>query len=312
MSYYINSTDQYHKNDIDSLGWELTVCNSLEAENTPIRSILLNNETFGIQLFKFLKKYFDLKSISNILEVGGGYGFLMRDFFKFNDKVNSVMIDISEFLINKQKETLKGYDAVFLNRDIFEFGTDYFKNFEFIVLNENAGDFTTVCNINPKIISLPEDKITPVEKRIQRYFKEYSLERDFDKPFNFNIGIMELLEKMCISRVKNIFISEHSCEAEVPHEYSEYIDITSSKNPERILLKGHDEYTIKFSYLEAVAEKYNYKVIKGPFMDFIKINKSERINTILRSGLAVDDHEIIRHFIHDLIKYEYLLLINDK
>ncbi len=47
MSIHINSTEQYHINEMESLGWELTVCNMLQDEESPIRSILKKDQTLG-------------------------------------------------------------------------------------------------------------------------------------------------------------------------------------------------------------------------------------------------------------------------
>ena len=71
-----------------------------------------------------------------------------------------------------------------------------------------------------------------------------------------NIGAIETLEKLCTAGIPYIYLGEHSCEASVPEGLRSLIRIESTGNPERISLAGHDEYTIKFSYLQQVAHAF--------------------------------------------------------
>ncbi|MFB3925339.1 MAG: hypothetical protein ACE14T_04735, partial [Syntrophales bacterium] len=50
------SSHNYHLNDLDSLGWELTVCNSLHPEKSPCRSVLKRSRSYGAALFDFLSR----------------------------------------------------------------------------------------------------------------------------------------------------------------------------------------------------------------------------------------------------------------
>ena len=85
----------------------------------------------------------------------------------------------------------------------------------------------------------------------------------------------------------------------------------SDGNPRRITLKGHDEYTIKFSYLQKIAAHLGYKTIRGPFADYIVPNPHGELKASLATrGLYSDNEEVICHFISDLYEYEYLILIN--
>jgi hypothetical protein len=105
-------------------------------------------------------------------------------------------------------------------------------------------------------------------------------------------------------------MGEHSCEATVPEPYRSLLSVSPSHQPERIRLKGHDEYTVKFSCLEKVATFYRYSTRRGPFADFLEIEWSDRLRRLMASpSLADDESEIIRHFVEDLYKYEYVLLI---
>jgi len=53
-NYTLNTTRSYHTDRLNSLGWELTVCNALHAEGTPIRKILARDGSFGHLLYDHL------------------------------------------------------------------------------------------------------------------------------------------------------------------------------------------------------------------------------------------------------------------
>jgi hypothetical protein len=73
---------------------------------------------------------------------------------------------------------------------------------------------------------------------------------------------------------------------------------------------GHDEYTIKFSYLQQVARALNYRNIRGSLADFLTFNMTDNLLFILSSGGRYsDEDEMICQFVEDLYKYEYLILI---
>ena len=54
MSFFLNQTERYHKNDLENLMWEGTVCNTIETESSHLRQILVNNGSYGEQLFDYL------------------------------------------------------------------------------------------------------------------------------------------------------------------------------------------------------------------------------------------------------------------
>jgi hypothetical protein len=82
--------------------------------------------------------------------------------------------------------------------------------------------------------------------------------------------------------------------------------------PERIPLKKHDEYTIKFSHLQKLARAHGYRVVRGQFVDFLPLNCSDKVRTALRLTTPFSaEQEIIQQFVYDLFKYEYMVLISD-
>jgi len=74
LKYYINSTADYHQHDLNSLGWELTVCNSLEPVNSPCRKILTLPLSFGEHLYNFLKEIIPFNNLRSILRMRRRHG----------------------------------------------------------------------------------------------------------------------------------------------------------------------------------------------------------------------------------------------
>jgi hypothetical protein len=135
----------------------------------------------------------------------------------------------------------------------------------------------------------------------------------FAEEENINIGAMVLLENICQAGVKYIYLSEHSCEATMPAHLKPYINFESAGIPEKIALKGHNEYTIKFSYLQKIAETCDYKIKRGPIADFLPLDLNDKVMTALRLATPFNaQQEIIRQFVYDLYKYEYMIFFKGK
>ncbi len=308
--YRLSTTDDYHRGDLATLGWELTVCNSLYPADTPVRRILEYNASYGHLLYDHLRRFMPLEQMRSILEIGGGYGYLMKDFLTRNSKFRACMVDIAPVLLARQEETLAGHDVVYRLENAMETDLAILKGHELAILNENLGDFPTLVGADRRIMddqSLSGPDM--VATKIRHFFDVYGLAWP-EAEFNLNIGAMEMVERLCSAEIPFIFIGEHSCEAKVPPSLEPYIDIQSDGNPRRIPLKGHDEYTIKFSHLQRIAEHHGYKTARGPFADYIVPNLTERLKAILASkGLYSDNEEVIYHFVGDLYEYEYLVLV---
>lgn len=308
--YTLNSTNDYHVNQLNSLGWELTVCNALYPEKTPIRKMLAMDDSFGHLLYGYVSQFVPLEGIRNVIEIGGGYGFLMKDFLDKNRSLRAHMIDLSPFLLGRQKEILREFNVSFKEEDFLETDPVMLAGFDLAIMNENLGDFPTLVNLGRDIFARLKERNDPELRRAIRIFERYGLERLGGEAFNLNIGALEAVEKLCASGVPYIYLGEHSCEASTPEALRPFMGIESTGNPERISLKGHDEYTIRFSYLQQIAHAYNYTSIRGPFADFIAVPMTDELRLILASGGRYSDEaEMICHFVEDLYKYEYLILM---
>jgi hypothetical protein len=309
MKYFINSTADYHQYDLNSLGWELTVCNCLEPVNSPCRRVLSSPSSFGQHLYNFLKEIIPFDNIRTVLEIGGGMGYLTRDFLNLNKKLRIKMIDISPYLLAKQKEILRSFDVDFELTDILAVPSKLLSGFDLAVMNENMGDLPTLV-IQEEKKNVSGSNIDGVLERLEYLNKKYDLPLGSNESEHINIGAIETVEKLCLAGIQYIYLSEHSCEAVVPEQMKPYIFFQPSGSPEMISLKGHKEYTVKFSYLQKIAEMLNYKTRRGAFADFLPLNFNDKVKTALRLVAPInDEQEIIRQFVHDLYKYEYLILI---
>ncbi|HPL62435.1 MAG TPA: class I SAM-dependent methyltransferase [Syntrophales bacterium] len=304
MSFY-HSTRDYHLRDLKTLGWELTVCNSLQPQDSPCRAVLKRGNSYGNLLYDFLDRLLPMESVGKVLEIGGGYGYLMRDFLNRNSRLQACMLDISPALLNRQRENLKPFPVRYRQEDFLETDTASLGEFDLAILNENLGDFPVLANIENKSPGCSPD--APA-REVKRIFDMYGLEEPSSGPFNFNLGAAQAVEKLCSSGIRYLFLSEHSCEAAAPGICAR-LRVRSTGMPERISLYGHAEYTVKFSHLQKIAARFGYASMRGPLADFIEPDFTPGLIFIITSGATVrDEHEIIRQFVEDLYQYEYLVL----
>ncbi|MEE9911165.1 MAG: class I SAM-dependent methyltransferase [Deltaproteobacteria bacterium] len=309
MGYILNTTDDYHIHKLKSLGWELTVCNALYPKNSPCRKALKSNASFGEHLFNFLSRMVPLTTLKTVLEVGGGLGYLMKDFLTLAPNLQATMLDISPFLLQKQKETLAGISVHFREMDFLKMTASELRPFDLAILNENLGDFPTLVYEQNQPGEHDPGTIRSLNK-IADYEEEYSLE--FKRTENINIGALEVMERLCGASIPYIYLSEHSCEASMNHPSFPHLKFEAAGVPERINLQGHAEFTIKFSHLETIARAFHYKVFRGQYIYILPIDFNDKVKAALRSSTPLtDEQEIIQHFVYDLYKYEYMILIQD-
>jgi hypothetical protein len=237
----------------------------------------------------------------------------MKDFLEKDVTLRACMLDISPVLMEKQRETLTAFPVEFREEDFLETQTSHLSGFDLAIMNENLGDFPSLINLSVQMFERQIDDNDPVLKWVKELFKKYSLDRPQGEAFNLNIGAIEALEKLCDAKIPYIYVGEHSCEASVSKEMRSFFQIKSTGNPERIGLAGHDEYTIKFSYLEKVGAFHGYTAIRGPFADFLPVALTDEAKyALMYGGHYSDEAEMMSQFVEDLYKYEYLILIKER
>ncbi len=307
--HFLNKTDDYHKHKLDSLGWEVTISAMLENPQSPCRSILKRDDSFGNLLYDLLKKAIPMGMISSIIEIGGGFGWLMRDFLMRNNKLCATMIDLSPFLLHLQRGTLQEFDVQFIEEDFFEIDDSALSGTDLAILNEVVGDFPTACEVPSSMLIECSDTEDMLFQEIRRIYNCYKLVPPIRKCFGVNLGAIKAIERLCTAGIPYIYMSEHSCEARPPEALKGLIELEPTGDPERIRLRGHDEYTIRFSDLERVASYFGYTSKRGQYIDFIEpVIEGDVPFIMCLDSSKVDRYEIIRQFIEDLVKYEYLVL----
>jgi hypothetical protein len=313
MPYEMNDTTDYHLHELDTLGWELTVCNALDPPDSPCRRVLKRNDSYGNHLFDYLSRFIPMHSLRKILEIGGGYGYLMRDFLYKNMPMQATMLDLSPFLLQRQRQTLSPWSVSFIHADVMDVPIRDLQSFDLAILNEFLGDLPTLVDVPPDVLTSSRENTDRLLERARNIFHRYALELPGDGPGNINIGALIVLEKLCFAGVPFIFMSEHSCETSAPAPLQRDRQCRPTGSPQRIRLKGHDEFTIRFSDLEKMARAFQYRIIRGPFADFLAFDLTDKIRYIMAANSSrTDEHEIIRHFIDDLYQYEYLILVRGK
>ena len=310
MGYEYHSTTAYHTRVINTLGWELTLCNALEPQDSPCRTLLEHPASYGALLHGFLSPFLPPQRAHSIIEIGGGYGFLMRDFLGRQDFERIVMVDVAPFLIEQQKKTIPCRGIEYRCEDFLETPGQCLDGLDIAIMNENLGDFPTLTGLDSNRLDQSPEDLSPLEREAARYRAIYGLRSPGKTDYTMNIGALCALEKLCLAEIPLIYVAEHSCEAQLPDALRGFMTLRASGNPERIALYGHSEFTIRFSDLEAMSRSLGYAVRRGPIADFLPWKRCKSIISKLRSPVAINDQdEIVRQFIGDLYQYEYLVLI---
>jgi hypothetical protein len=307
--HFLSTTNGYHEHELDSLVWEITLSSMLEDPRSLCRGVLGKADSFGNLLYDYLATVIPMDRMRHLIEIGGGYGYLMRDFLRRNNTFCATMIDLSPFLLARQQETLREFEVQFIEGDFFGIDDSVLSSIDMAILNEVIGDFPTVCEIQRDMLFESPDPGDQLLGDVRRIYNSYQIALPVKERFTVNLGAIQALEKLCTARIPYIYISEHSCEACVPKQLTGLLELTPTGDPERIKLHGHNEYTIRFSDLERVAASFGYSSMRGQYIDFIKPEIKDDVEFILHLGSSkIDRHEIIRQFIEDLVKYEYLVL----
>ena len=288
----VNDTSEYYRSGEPSLFYEITISQCLSHIESPYTETLFSKKTFGYIVSEFLKSRILPPKI--VVECGGGYGSLMKDFLKHFVPDKVFMVDISGRLLNIQRESLKNFKNVeFVNANIFDFLADFGENIDIFICNEVMGDLETITDIK------------------KSNFKNiYSVDLSYlPEIFNFNSGAVKLLEFLN-GKVSAAFLSEHSSTYTIPEKFKDILeDEKKDFSPRRIELKGHAEYTVNFQMLAEIAEKMGFNVYREHFLDFLPLKKDKLVEFVLSSkSHQTELHEIIFEFYNHVKEYEFLFL----
>ncbi|TLN24025.1 class I SAM-dependent methyltransferase, partial [bacterium] len=147
----LNNTEHFYRGDSPSLLWEMTVCQSLADPAGSYAKTLERPEPYGAKVARLLGERFGLSAGLSVMEVGGGYGTLMKEFAKALSPSSITMLDISPRFLDMQREALKDLGGIsFINADVLQWLAGCEKEFDLLISNENIGDFEAVDGLDAK------------------------------------------------------------------------------------------------------------------------------------------------------------------
>lgn len=297
-----HSTYDYHKNFSIDLLSEYTICESFSSIDSPYMAAIKDAKAYGSLIGDFLVSKGLLRSGSTLLEGGGGYGTLMRGLMEsHSDLVKNVfMIDLSLFLLNKQRKNLLPWmDKIFfIQGNINEIIDSIKTNVDFIILNEMIGDLDMLIDISSSNL-----------QNAARVVKKYELDIPENESFNFNIGAIRLVEAICKKNIP-VLITEHSSDPIIP-DAMDYLSkgLECDSYPREIRLYRHSEYTIRFSHLIKVARVLGKEILTGPLTDIVGIKKSNEMKFIFTSrACSTEKQEIIYEILDHIREYRWLII----
>ena len=309
----LNETSAFYKGSDASLFWEMTICQSLSDRASPYMGALREAFTFGELLMARLYDSISLGSKPHIIEVGGGYGTLMRSILPLLPTCKVTMVELSPRFADLQRRVLSGFPlGEVIEGDIFEVLRREHLEASLFISNENIGDFPTAEGLRADEISRIVEKGVfddSVEGRAARLISRYNLHMpDDNDPFAFNLGALEYVE-LLKGRAETVFLSEHSADIELGSPWSDFLTPTATGRPRRISLKGHAEYSIRFGDLESAALAEGWQVAGFPQMERLKVRDDAGARFMAVTECVGNERsEIIHEFLNHVKEYECLIL----
>jgi hypothetical protein len=189
-----------------------------------------------------------------------------------NKGLQVAMLDVSPYLLQMQRHTLRQTGVHFIEANIMDVHSRELQSYDMAILNENLGDLPTLVGVSRKVFTSSSHDRDPILAQVRTLFDRYAIDAPEGERSNVNIGALLVLEKLCCAGIPFVFMSEHSCEAVAPESLQRYIRRLPTGNPERIRLRGHHEYTIRFTDLDKIARALQYRVVRGFFADFLEFD----------------------------------------
>ncbi|MBN2706840.1 MAG: SAM-dependent methyltransferase [Deltaproteobacteria bacterium] len=326
----LNLTSSYYTGDHPSLLWEMTVCQSLGDGDGAFAETLQRPQAYGRRLAEFLLERDLPANCGKLVEVGGGYGTLMAALLEVICPQSVTMVDISPRLLALQQQRLSPYQAEFHCQDIFTWLEDHrHASAELIILNEVIGDLPSITEISKKTLQsllmrsdlkrradsgrLDQLDETQLLLECARLITAYGLDlAELPECFNFNYGALLVLEMLARTNIKRALITEHGCDTVLPYPFSLYSAISppvSNRNPRRIRLKDHDEYSIRFDHLEKTAQGLNFTVQRFHLFELLQMRFDDEIHDLLQGRRPTSEkQEIFLEFYEHAAEYQGLYL----
>lgn len=300
---FVSDTSKYYeeiKDPEERMDDEITVSHILRFRNSFTRYGL----PFGSLLAKNLMDRGLLKEGARVLEVGPGLGDLAEQFCKEAKPKEYKFLDISPKIIDFLKARFSGKAYGFMVGNFLEMGIR--KRYNTVICNEVLSDLPTIVRFNPKSAGGKGG----IYRDALRMVKKYDLRAKGES--NFNYGAIKFLEvsNKILERDGIVFISEQDSECKGGMGW-----------PEKIRVYGHNEYTIKMSWLEQVAKKLMFAVESGSLTEFLGIRREKFMSfftqpelrniyeSLKRKGILPDQRaQTVEDFLKDNRKF---ISVND-
>ncbi len=303
----LNRTDGFYRGDAPSLFWELTVCQSLGAADSPYRHALERPAPYGALVARFLADRLGTRSFGTVVEVGGGYGTLMAAFLDAARADRVVQVDLSPRFLDEQRKALAGRPGVrFVEADGAAFFRDLDRTVDLVIANENLGDLPTVVGLRPEQLSAGGAGLAG---RVAAVAARYGLDlAGAPDPFAFNLGAVAFLEAVA-GKARVVLVTEHSCDPVLGPPYAFLPRPPGGGWPRRVALKDHDEYTVRFDHLERVARALGFRAERFPLAELVGLRHDDAIRSVVRSrGLGAERAELTCELCEHIAEYQGLLL----
>ncbi len=263
---FINDTSEYYrkvKDPRERMDDEITISHLLRSPN----SFTGNGLPFGSILARNLMERGLVREGMRVLEVGPGLGDLADGFSREANPKEYVFVDISPGIMDFLKTRFTGKTYRFVLADFLQMKTN--EKYDLIICNEVLSDFPTIVNFFLESVGEGEG----IYGDAFRMVKEYGL--DVKDTTNFNYGAIKFLEvsNRILREGGVIFVCEQDC------------DRDGTGQPERIRVFGHNEYTVKMTWLGKVARGLGFTVETGSLTEFLGVRKKKFVSFFTRSEL---------------------------
>ncbi len=289
-------------NDPIDLMTECTICETLASADAPTPRALGLSRPYGALVGDFLIRQGMLTPGSRIIELGGGYGSLMKGLLDAHGSMvhSVIMADLSRHLVGVQRRHLAEYGRKIFHvvADIHELPFTRFPA-DLVLVNEVMGDLDTVTDLDASELAGEIDDLV----------RGYGLDVPRQGTFHLNIGAIRLVEDLC-RLGPACFLTEHACDPVVP-EHMPYLangmDLDSC--PRRIDLQGHAEYTIRFSHLVKVARALGREVRTGPLVELLGLAPGPSWRFIFTArACATHGQSCVYEFLDHVREYRWITI----
>lgn len=292
-SYTSNITQlhQYHAKTISD------AMQQFESNETTIAHVYscshpsLGGVPYGAKLAKELSEMGVIDKGKAILEIGGGTGYLARDFLKYlkDNKpmtykhIYYTMLELSPVLIKSQQEQTTLHRPVISHVTGDALSTPFSSgSFCLIIANEMIADLPSVRMKKEWVDNGSADQIPRESLPALKFIKNFNIPVDDAFPeFLVNLGAWQMMEEIyqMLSHGGTALITEYGS----PCMY-----------PVAVHLKDHTEYSIHFGHLEKIANTLGFETRLEGLADFLKMDLE--VQVLNSASFVTLNQNILPHF----------------